>query len=318
MLQQVEHGALSIVAGYRSLGRLYRGIIETTLKQYTHLGDAATQTDNVVSDDDRWVFTEENPRRQLGAAAALAASARVLVALNPKLAAECEQIAVTLFAADDSGFSSAWFGAAVELLQATADPAYAEAIVAHVDDITADVHRSGWLAARSLELIYHAEYRRTIKSALQGLSRSIAELSTKTPYGVPYEPDIWGAGWGIQRFGFEQYWLHMADPEAFSIDQMVNALNFVLGCHPGSNTTSFVSGVGAKSLIPGYGVNRAEFSYIPGGIGSGTALIRPDYPELLEWPYLWQQTEYCVGQPTADYVFLVAAADAVLNRDAIA
>ena len=39
MLQQIEHGALSIVGGYRSLGRLYRGIIEPTLPQYMHLGD---------------------------------------------------------------------------------------------------------------------------------------------------------------------------------------------------------------------------------------------------------------------------------------
>jgi hypothetical protein len=28
---------------------------------------------------------------------------------------------------------------------------------------------------------------------------------------------------------------------------------------------------------------------------SGTALIRPDFPELLEWPFLWQQTEYVLG-----------------------
>jgi hypothetical protein len=94
---------------------------------------------------------------------------------------------------------------------------------------------------------------------------------------------------------------------------MYHALSFVLGCHPGPNTASFVSGVGARSLIPGYGVNRADESYIPGGIASGTALIRPDFPELLEWPYLWQQTEYCVGHPTSDYVFLVTAADHLLS-----
>jgi hypothetical protein len=76
-----------------------------------------------------------------------------------------------------------------------------------------------------------------------------------------------------------------------------------------------VSGVGAKSLIPGYGVNRADWSYIPGGIGSGTALIRPDYPELLEFPYLWQQTEYCMGNATSDYVFLIAAAMHLLKKE---
>ena len=56
-------------------------------------------------------------------------------------------------------------------------------------------------------------------------------------------------------------------------------------------------------------MNRADASYIPGGIASGTALIRPDFPELVDWPFLWQQREYCVGYPTSDYVFLILAAE---------
>ena len=74
-----------------------------------------------------------------------------------------------------------------------------------------------------------------------------------------------------------------------------------------------MSGVGAKSLTAAYGFNRADWCYIPGGIASGTALIRPDFPELLEWPYLWQQTEYVLGGGTTDYLLLVLAADQVLN-----
>jgi hypothetical protein len=94
---------------------------------------------------------------------------------------------------------------------------------------------------------------------------------------------------------------------------MLHALNFVLGCHPGPNTASFVSGVGARSVTVGYGLNRADWSYIPGGSVSGTALIRPDFPELLEWPFLWQQTEYVLGGGTTDYLFLALAADRLLN-----
>ena len=33
-LQQIEHGALSVVNGYLALGRLYRGIICNNLRQY--------------------------------------------------------------------------------------------------------------------------------------------------------------------------------------------------------------------------------------------------------------------------------------------
>ena len=62
LLQQVEHGVLSVVGAYRSLGRLYRGIICNDLRQYVMLGDGAAMTDNVIGNkDDRWVFTEDNP-----------------------------------------------------------------------------------------------------------------------------------------------------------------------------------------------------------------------------------------------------------------
>ncbi|MGE4587579.1 MAG: hypothetical protein AB7D05_09580 [Mangrovibacterium sp.] len=39
LLQQVEHGTLSLVGVYRSLGRLYRGVICSDLRQYVMLGD---------------------------------------------------------------------------------------------------------------------------------------------------------------------------------------------------------------------------------------------------------------------------------------
>lgn len=48
VLQQVEHGVLSILGGYKNLGRLYHRIICPTLRQYVLLGDASTMTDNQV------------------------------------------------------------------------------------------------------------------------------------------------------------------------------------------------------------------------------------------------------------------------------
>jgi hypothetical protein len=152
-----------------------------------------------------------------------------------------------------------------------------------------------------------------VTQAARAYRAEVAALEKKTPYGVPYEPDIWGAGWGIQRFGMQQYFLHTAFPEIFPKEPMLNALSFVLGSHPGPNTASFVSGVGARSVRVGYGLNRADWGHIPGGSVSGTALIRPDFPELLEWPFLWQQTEYVLGGGTTDYLLLVLAADHLLN-----
>ena len=139
--------------------------------------------------------------------------------------------------------------------------------------------------------------------------RSRRKLLTR----VPYKPDIWGAGWNIQRFGWDQWMLHLSFPDLFPRTYALQALSFILGVHPGSNTASFVSGVGANSLTTAYGFNRADWSHIPGGSASGTALIRPDFPELKTWPFFWQQTEYVLGRGTTDYLLLVLAADHVLK-----
>lgn len=330
LLQQIEHGALAIVGGYRALGRLYRGLIEPDLRQYVLLGDASAQTDNVIfsgevgpdtptigrpgSPDDRWVFTEVNPSRELNVAAGLAAAARALRGFNDPLAEDCARIAEDLWRNVADPQPAHALDAAVELLQTTGQDVYADYLRAHVDAAASQVERSGWILARALPLVQDAPFQEKVRTALQSYRKQVDELERATPYGLPYKPDIWGAGWGIQRFGVEQYFLHAHAPDIFPADYLLHALNFVLGVHPGSNTASFASGVGANSLTTAYGTNRGDWSYIPGGIGSGTALIRPDYPEMLHWPFLWQQTEYCLGRPTSDFVFLVLAADHLLNR----
>jgi hypothetical protein len=343
ILQQIEHGALSIVDGYHSLGRLYRGIIEPSRRQYVMLGDPTNTTDNRVFDpkaaaatppvglpgsaDDRWVFTEDNPEHELQVAAGLAAAARALRGYNDDLAQDCLRIARQLWAATKEEDRLQRVGVAVELLQATHEAQYADFLTGLAAEISMNIEQSGeklrddpvetaWLAARSLSLITDESYRRKIRGALVAGRAAIDRMAKKTPYGVPYEPDIWGAGWDVQHFGMAQYFLHSACPDIFSEDYVLNAMNFVLGCHPGANPASFVSGVGARSLTVAYGFNRADWTYIPGGIGSGTALIRPDFPELLEWPYSWQQTEYVLGGGTTDYLFLVLAADRLLCRPA--
>ena len=147
------------------------------------------------------------------------------------------------------------------------------------------------------------------------LREKLRSQCSETPYGIPYRPYIWGAGWGIQAMAFRYYFLQKAFPDALDADLLENALHFVLGCHPGSNTASFASGVGTRSAVVAYGANRADWSYIPGGVISGTALIRPDFPELLEYPFLWQQTEYVLGGGSSNFMFLVLAVRSVLRRE---
>ena len=330
LLQQMEHGLLSIIGGYRSMGRLYRGIIEPTKRQYVMLGDPINLTDNVPfkmgttssvpevglpgSADDRWVYTEDNPGRELNVAACLATAARVIKGYNDTLAAQSLEIAEALWNNTKEKNVMARVEPAVELLLTTGNKIYADFLVNHTKDIAENFERTGYVAGKSLAAIDNREYKEAVSAAAKKYYGKIVEQGKKTPYAVPYEPNIWGAGWGIQNFGFRQYYLHKNFPQVFPTDYMLAAMNFILGCHPGSNTASFASGVGANSITTGYGFNRADWSYIPGGIVSGTALIRPDFPELLTWPFLWQQTEYVLGGGTTDYLFLVLAADHLLNK----
>jgi hypothetical protein len=331
-LQQVEHGILSILGGYRAMGRVYRGMQEATLEQYVMLGDQVNATDNLFYNpkmkpnersgtesgkpDDRLLFTEENPVHEYKSIAALAAAGRVLKATRPELAQECTDAAIDLWSKESDPKKSfdARMIAAVQLWKTTGNEVYRKEIVDNRAHIVADSGRIAWAIAPVVTSLHDEAFTQELREAVR---RDFAQLekkqSTDSPFGVPYTPYIWGAGWEIERFGVEQYYLHQAFPDIVSADYMLNALNFMLGVHPGANTASFASGVGARSTTVAYGFNRADSSYIPGGVVSGTALIRPDFPELKDFGFLWQQMEYVLGGGSSNFMFLTLASDQVLN-----
>ena len=333
VLQQIEHGVLTILGGYENLGRVYRGIISPTIPQYTMVGDVSGQTNNIPYNrsvkyngtyetiqgikDDRLVFTEENPSHEFDAIQGLAAAARALREYDRKLADRCLLAATGLWKQKRNLSErdlSMQIMAAAELLITTEEKEYKDFLLSMTDSIAKRISRVGWVVVRTLPLVEDEAYKTAIREALKQLSEEIAEQGKETPFGVPYRPHIWGAGWNIQEFGVHQYYLAKYLPESFSTEYMLNALNFVLGCHPGENTASFASGVGSRSMIIAYGYNRADWSYIPGGVVSGTALIRPDFPELKDFPFLWQQAEYVIGGGEMNYMFLVLAADKILSN----
>jgi endoglucanase len=334
LLQQIEHGALSVVGGYKNLGRLYRGIIESDKRQYVMLGDGSTMTDGLVYykdltagertgssssvPDDRWVFTENNPSRELTTAAHLAAAARAMKGFNDTLSLQCLNVAKTIYSHDyqlTGRTINSKIHAASELFLTTGEEQYKNYILQNEEAVIKGIRDLGWLIGRTLQKIDRPEFTAAVKIAAKSLSEDIMKQAAETPFGVPYRPNIWGAGWDIQSFGVRQYYLHSAFPDIFPSAPIFNALNFILGVHPGENTSSFASGVGARSTTVAYGVNRADWSYIPGGVSSGTALIRPDFPELLEWPYLWQQQEYVMGGGATNFMFLVLAANHLLGEE---
>ena len=333
ILQQIEHGALSVVGGYKALGRLYRGIICPTLRQYVLLGDGVNMTDGLIHSpslkagektathssptDDRWVFTEDNPGRELTTAAHMAAASRALRSFNDTLSSQCIQLAQAIYHLDrkvEGRSAGAKIHAATELFITTGQSEYRDYILQQQAVILKDFRNLGWIVGPALSKIADDRFTSAMQNEARKMETEIASQGAETPFGVPYRPHIWGAGWDIQSFGVRQFFLHKAFPEIFPTDYLFNALNFILGVHPGSNTASFASGVGARSTIVAYGINRADWSYIPGGVSSGTALIRPDFPELLDWPYLWQQQEYVMGGGATNFMFLVLAADQLLSE----
>jgi len=202
--------------------------------------------------------------------------------------------------------------ATAELLITTGDAQYRRRLIEVLPTIVDHIAQVGWTVARALPWAKDDAFARGVEEAVKQFKAATEAEWAKNPYGIPYRPKIWGIGWEIQQHAMEQYYLIKAYPELSDRENVLRVLNYVLGCHPGSNV-SLVSGVGARSLTVAYGVNRADWAYIPGGMASGTNLVRPDFPELKEdFPFLWQQTEY-VMSGAATYIFCVLAADELLN-----
>src|SRR5699024_6200302 len=87
---------------------------------------------------------------------------------------------------------------AVELLITTKEQRYADFLVNHTNTIARHIKETGWLVGRTFSLIDNQQYKAAITEAVQERYVAIQQQGTQTPYGVPYEPNIWGAGWAIQ------------------------------------------------------------------------------------------------------------------------
>lgn len=342
IVQQVAHGVENLLSGYRIAGHSFYGIIESTIDQYVHLGDACTITDNRIYDpslapeevagdrsgrmDDRWVFTGRDTAREYGVITALAAASRVLRGYEEELARECLETAVAAWDREQAAKSPAGpafvpeadastypdvqeIVATIELLITTGYAGYREHLLGLLPTIETSITHVAWAVVRALPWVEDRDFECRVEDALKAMP---APELAGSPYGVPYEPAVWGIGWGIQHYALERYFLTKAYPDMFNREDILRVVNYVLGCHPGSDV-SFVSGVGARSLTVAYGTNRADWFYIPGGVASGTNLVRPDFPELKEpFPFLWQQAEYVIGG-AATYIFCILAADDLLN-----
>ncbi len=334
VLQQIEHGVTLLLAQYHVIGHAIPGIIEPTLQEYTHLGDAASKTDGkIYSDrmgpletdgiysgvpDDRWAFTTHTTALSYDAVGALAAASRVLHGYNDKMANESLQIAIRVwdeehkqppalfhyFNTTGSDLQHAELEATVELLISTRGGDIYRKRLKELALVINDHFASlGATAARAIPYM-DQEYKEAVASALAAYKPKLEQMLSQNPWGVPISMGTWGGSGGVTGFATQMYFLHQAFPEIIGPQHTLDALDYVLGRHPVSNV-SYVSTVGTQSKLIAYGNNRADYTFVPGGIIPGVVILQPDFPELKDaWPFLWYENEYVIDGVTS---FIVAA-----------
>jgi hypothetical protein len=341
ILQQVEHGILNLVAQIENIGHPVRGIIVPRLHQYHHLGDASTETDNLpynpdlepyetdgVSSgtlDDRWAFTNRNYRLDFSTVAALSAANRALKDYNGELADKCLRLAKNLYAeaaelmktAEPNRFSR-WgrfseISAVLQLYAATGENGYAdrfeELIWPALDE------SSGRTLPMALEALPFMDdgFKQKLKEYVVKHKAEITALKNDNPYGVPISTRGWAGNSGVIEWATTNYMAYKAFPEIMDKEDVYKGLNYLFGCHLHSNI-SFVSAVGTRSKKVAYGSNRADFSFIAGGIVPGVLILNPNFPENKEdWPFFWGENEYIIDIGAA-YIYLANAVNELLHE----
>jgi endoglucanase len=339
-VQQVKHGILQVLAQIHAVGHPFMGIIEPTLRQYTHLGDAASNTDGrLYSDklapnqidgdysglpDDRWAFTTKMPVLQYGAMTSLASASEVLKGWDDPLAKECIETAIKLWEeehAHPTPTEGPSFGppgmaqmgewrAALELMIATnGGDEYKQRVLELFPTVRQHFAFGGWMAVRALPYM-DADFKKQLAETVRAYKIELDKDLAKTPFEVPPSLRGWGGSSAVAELGVRMYFLHKAFPEIVGPEYTLRAANYMLGTHPVSST-SYVSAVGSVSKLKAYGNNRADNTFIPGGVIPGYVVIQPDFPECIDdFGFLWFENEYVINV-ASDWILAANAADAL-------
>jgi len=202
--------------------------------------------------------------------------------------------------------------AALELLITTGDGKYANAFLAHMGEIESHFSRLAVQAVRVMPYMDES-YKNSIRRMALDHRKHLDEISGQNPFGVPITEGGWAGNGTVINTAITNYYLHGAFPDIVSEEDVFKGLNYIFGTHPGSDL-SFVSSVGTRSKKVAYGMNRADYSFIAGGVVPGVLILKPDFPENKEdWPFLWGENEYVINVG-ASYIFLVNAVNELLAR----
>lgn len=342
ILQQIEHGTLNLVAQIENIGHPVRGIIVPNLHQYHHLGDAVTETDNLPynpnlkpyeSDgkssgtmDDRWAFTNRTASLDYSTAGALAAASRSLKDFNKPLAERALAAAKKMWDENSNKPQTATgpgaqFGAgsemnaALQLYITTKDEKYSKRFIELLwPSLDRSVAGRGGISTALQAIPYmDNDFKTELRGYVVKYKETIDAYAKENPYGVPITSRGWGGNNGVISFAITNYYVNKYFPDVVGPEYVYKGMNYILGCHPYSNL-SFVSAVGTRSKEIAYGNNRADFSFIAGGVVPGLLLFQPDFLENKEdWPFFWGENEYVIDISAA-YIFLANAINEIVNK----
>lgn len=352
LLQQVEHGVLALVAQIENVGHPVRGIIVGHLHQYHHLGDAATITDNLPynprlkpyetdglssgTPDDRWVFTNRSTFMDYATAASLAAASRVLKNFNPDLsqrALACAQkmwdeninkLADATLRRGGFGFGGGNMSAALQLYIATKDEKYKTAFEGAfwkmLDAPAINTNMPGNIPivngisyAFAVYPYMDSGFHQKLRPYILKYKEESDTVTAKSPYSVPMGGRGWAGNGPIMSWAINNYFVNKYYPDIMDEEYIYRGLNYLFGCHPYSNI-SFVAAIGAQSKKMTYGSNRADFTFIAGGVVPGLLFLQPDFYENKDdWPFIWGQNEAIITTATP-YIFLGNAVEELAKR----
>jgi endoglucanase len=354
VLQQIEHGALQMAGQYRAFGRAAQGIIDEQLHTYHHLGDASTQTDNLLFDpslkpyqvegnrsgtpDDRWVFTGRSPGTNYAGIGSLAAASRVLRGFNDALADDCLALAKKAYADErqavvttpPTGFEGrfgqgAEMTAVLQLLITTKEQQYRdrfnELIWPAVERSGAGAGpwggpgRGGWGLLTALRALPYLE-----PGAAEKLRPYVVKYKAEVDdllKANPYGVPISTGGWAGSGgvVGWATTNYYLHKAYPDLIDaESVFRSLYFLFGTHPASNVSLVATVGTRSKHLAYGNNRADFTFIPGVVTPGVLVLKPDYPENMDDWPFLWGENEGTILGAAQYIFLAHAVDDLLKK----
>ena len=328
VVEQCIHGVKQLLAEYECLGGTGGCMEVRYLRQYTHLGDPSSDTDGWIYDsslkegevverdgkvysgvaDDRYFLTAGGGGNfsaglSQGLVNSFAGTAYMAVdyPATQEYAQHVFNVCIDRWKANN--WTSNWdtvvqFALASDAFekngvayddQDTLSAAYFRGLLDNL--IPNNLNAGSHINVLALKHMLTDDQWAQVGQSVQNQNVSV----NNQPYGVNFTSGAsWGASpntySGVRNISYMYYHFPLKKFE----QNILRSVNYLMGRHPATNS-SWISGVGTKSMLHPYNSNRAEESYIPGSILPGHITFS-DYVESMDdFNFLWFENESIIS-----------------------